>query len=84
MSYDPNDPKRTDPIPPKVDVTEVYVEPVEQRSSPLPLIIGILLALAVAYFVLQYFMKKDVVVDDPAAATAPAATESTAPATTSR
>ena len=37
-NYDPNDPDKTTP-------RETYVEPVEKRSSPLPLIIGILLAL---------------------------------------
>lgn len=62
MTYDPNDPKRTnpvdsDPATPK----EAYVEPVERRSSPLPLIIGVLLALALAYFVLQRFMTDDTV-----------------------
>ena len=38
-NYDPNDPDKTTP-------RETYVEPVEKRSSPLPLIIGVLLALA--------------------------------------
>ena len=62
MTYDPNDPKRTDPVDrdpaaPK----ETYVEPVERRSSALPLIIGVLLALALAYFVLQRFMTDDTV-----------------------
>lgn len=62
MTYDPNDPKRTnpvqnDPAAPK----ETYVEPVERRSSPLPLIIGVLLALALAYFVMQRFMTDDTV-----------------------
>ena len=54
-NYDPNDPRRTDATDPHrpVDpsgrstvVTETYVEPVEKKASPLPLIIGILLALA--------------------------------------
>nr|WP_111301844.1 hypothetical protein [Paracoccus saliphilus] len=59
MSYDPNDPNR-----PKTgtrDHKETYVEPVERRSSALPLIIGVLLALALAYFVLQRFMADDTV-----------------------
>ena len=52
-NYDPNDPRRTDATDPHrpVDpsgrstvVTETYVEPVEKKASPLPLIIGILLA----------------------------------------
>ena len=56
-NYDPNDPRRTDATDPHrpVDpsgrstvVTETYVEPVEKKASPLPLIIGILLALALA------------------------------------
>ena len=51
-NYDPNDPNKT-------TVRETYVEPVEKRSSPLPLIIGILLALALAYFVLTRFMGND-------------------------
>lgn len=52
-NYDPNDPQRPAGKP------ETYVEPVERRASPLPLIIGILLALAIAYFVLQYFMGRN-------------------------
>src|SRR5690606_38550317 len=50
--YDPNDPKRTEGIDPQrpAAAPETYVEPVERRASPLPLIIGILLALAIAYF----------------------------------
>ncbi|MEF9604424.1 hypothetical protein O4J55_19590, partial [Paracoccus sp. PXZ] len=59
--YDPNDPKRTEGTDPQrpTGAPETYVEPVERRASPLPLIIGILLALAIAYFVLQYFMGSD-------------------------
>jgi hypothetical protein len=49
-NYDPNDSQR------QAGKPETYVEPVARRASPLPLIIGILLALAIAYFVLQYFM----------------------------
>ena len=73
-NYDPNDPNKT-------TVRETYVEPVEKRSSPLPLIIGILLALALAYFVLTRFMGNDdtVAVEEPAA-TAPAAVEAEAAA----
>lgn len=75
---DPNRPEQPAP-----QVSEVYVEPVERRSSPLPLIVGILLALAVAYFVLQYFMKQDgVTVVEPAAVTTPAP-NSAAPDTSS-
>ena len=58
MTYDPNDPNRTTPSDPARPAAptpgkEAYVEPVATRSSPLPLIIGVLLALALAYFVLQ-------------------------------
>ena len=42
-NYDPNDPNKT-------TVRETYVEPVEKRSSPLPLIIGILLAQSAVAF----------------------------------
>jgi len=67
-NYDPNDPNKT-------TVRETYVEPVEKRSSPLPLIIGILLALALAYFVLTRFMgSDDTAAVEPPAATAPVAT----------
>lgn len=59
MSYDPNDPNR--PTTGTRDHKETYVEPVERRSSALPLIIGVLLALALAYFVLQRFMADDTV-----------------------
>ncbi|WP_233490546.1 hypothetical protein [Paracoccus sediminilitoris] len=59
MSYDPNDPNRPKPGTP--DHKETYVEPVERKSSALPLIIGVLLALALAYFVLQRFMTDDTV-----------------------
>ena len=54
-NYDPNDPRRTDATDPHrpVDpsgrstvVTETYVEPVEKKASPLPLIIGILCGVA--------------------------------------
>lgn len=80
MSYDPNDPARsnpaeTPPADPAGDPTGAprpYVAPVERPSSSLPLIIGVLLALAVAYFVVQYFLNKDVAAgDDPAVVTAP-------------
>ena len=65
-NYDPNDPNKT-------TVRETYVEPVEKRSSPLPLIIGILLALALAYFVLTRFMgSDDTVAVEETAVTAPA------------
>ncbi|RJE80054.1 hypothetical protein [Paracoccus sp. JM45] len=62
MSYDPNDPNR--PQPGATDHKETYVEPVERKSSALPLIIGVLLALALAYFVLQRFMTDDTVAVD--------------------
>ena len=87
-NYDPNDPRRTDatdPHRPNVKV-ETHVEPVERRASPLPLIIGILLALAIVYFVLQYFMARDEAAtttgEEPAAVTttAPAETTTEAPA----
>ena len=59
MSYDPNDPNR---VKPGTTPKETYVEPVERKSSALPLIIGVLLALALAYFVLQRFMADDTTV----------------------
>ena len=87
-NYDPNDPRRTDATDPHrpVDpsgrntvVTETYVEPVEKKASPLPLIIGILLALALAWWLLSRFMGDDeVVVTEPAETT----TSSTGTATT--
>ena len=46
-NYDPNDPNKTTP-------RETYVEPVEKRSSPLPLIIGILAAVVLAAGVAGY------------------------------
>lgn len=67
-NYDPNDPRRTDATDPHrpVDpagrttaVNETYVEPVEKKASPLPLIIGILLALALAWWLLSNFMGSD-------------------------
>ena len=67
-NYDPNDPRRTDATDPHrpVDpagrttaVNETYVEPVEKKASPLPLIIGILLALALAWWLLSNFMGND-------------------------
>ena len=84
--YDPNDPRRTDatdphrPVDPsgRTTVTETYVEPVEKKASPLPLIIGILVALALAWWLLSTFMKKDHVVTDTKSTTT-----TTAPATTS-
>ena len=77
-NYDPNDPRRTDATDPhRSAAPETYVEPVERRASPLPLIIGILLALAIAYFVLQYFMNRNEVTTGDE----PAATTTTAPAT---
>ena len=85
-NYDPNDPRRTDATDPHrpVDpsgrntvVTETYVEPVEKKASPLPLIIGILLALALAWWLLSSFMGNDEAVD-----TETATTTTTAPATT--
>ena len=85
-NYDPNDPRRTDATDPHrpVDpsgrttvVTETYVEPVEKKASPLPLIIGILLALALAWWLLSTFMGKDEVVT-----TDTTTTTTTAPATT--
>ena len=69
MTYDPNDPNRTRPVDPARTAdplvsNETYVEPVERRSSALPLIIGVLLALALAYFVLQRFTGDDTVAVD--------------------
>src|SRR5690606_2527978 len=67
-NYDPNDPRRTDatdphrPVDPagrSTAVNETYVEPVEKNASPLPLIIGILLALALAWWLLSNFMGND-------------------------
>lgn len=89
MTYDPNDPNRSTPTGPQPTIdpndrkspVEIHVDPVERSSSPLPLIIGILLALAVAYFVVQYFMTSgDAVTDDPAAVTAPAVAPDAVPA----
>ncbi|MCJ1902380.1 hypothetical protein MR829_18655, partial [Paracoccus versutus] len=92
--YDPNDPKRTEGTDPQrpAAAQETYVEPVERRASPLPLIIGILLALAIAYFVLQYFMGRDegattgedaaVTTTEPADTTADVPGTTTAPAAT--
>src|SRR5699024_4903278 len=61
MTNDPNDPARTEPSGTTPEggrpASDIYVEPVETRSSPLPLIIGILVALALAYFVLSRFME---------------------------
>ena len=93
MTYDPNNPNRgaTDPHRPvdpsdRTVVTETYVEPVERSASPLPLIIGILLALALAYFVLQRFMGSDtdvtVVEGDTAAVTTTETTTTADTATT--
>lgn len=66
MTHDPNDPTRTRPVDPvtprdthNTTHNTTYVEPVEKRSSALPLIIGVLLALALAYFVLQQFTGDD-------------------------
>lgn len=57
-----------DPDTPK-PARETYVEPVEKRPSPVPLIIGIILALAVAYFVVQRFTGSEpAVIDTPPAA----------------
>ena len=87
-NIDPNDPNRVDPVDPARpgQVNQTYVAPVEKRASPLPLIIGILLALAIAYFVLQYFMNRNEVTtgDEPAATTttAPATDTTAAPAGT--
>lgn len=67
MTQDPNDPNRV--TSPRTDRKETYVEPVERKSSALPLIIGVLLALALAYFVLTRFMGEDTtVVEDDAPA----------------
>ena len=85
-NYDPNDPRRTDATDPHrpVDpsgrntvVTETYVEPVEKKASPLPLIIGILLALALAWWLLSSFMGNNEEVVDTETST----TTTTAPAT---
>ncbi len=86
-NYDPNDPRRTDATDPhRPSAPERRVEPVERRASPLPLIIGILLALAIAYFVLQYFMGRDeaaTTTSEPPAVTTTALAETpAAPATT--
>ena len=86
-NYDPNDPRRTDATDPhRSAAPETYVEPVERRASPLPLIIGILLALAIAYFVMQYFMGRDEAAtttsQEPAVTTTAPAETTTAPATT--
>ncbi len=86
-NYDPNDPRRTDATDPHrpVDpsgrntvVTETYVEPVEKKASPLPLIIGILLALALAWWLLSTFMGNDeVVVTEPATTSTTTTTDTT-------
>ncbi|WP_347266335.1 hypothetical protein [Paracoccus sp. (in: a-proteobacteria)] len=55
--YDPNDPKRTESSDPHRPAgSQPATDPAQLRASPLPLVIGVLLALAVAYFALQYFM----------------------------
>ncbi|MGV3694544.1 MAG: hypothetical protein ACO1OA_08485, partial [Paracoccus marcusii] len=81
MSYDPNDPNR---VKPGTTPKETYVEPVERKSSALPLIIGVLLALALAYFVLQRFMADDTTVVEgdttTVTTTEPAPETTTAPA----
>src|SRR5699024_4184867 len=57
---DATDPHRpVDPSGRNTVVTETYVEPVEKKASPLPLIIGILLALALAWWLLSSFMGDD-------------------------
>ena len=87
--YDPNDPRRTDATDPHrpVDpsgrstvVTETYVEPVEKKASPLPLIIGILLALALAWWLLSTFMGGDT--ETTTTTTEPTTTESTTTSST--
>ena len=80
-NYDPNDPRRTDATDPhRPSTSERHVEPVARRASPLPLIIGILLALAIAYCLVRIVPAFGPAVAAPFTTCAPTTTAAAGPA----
>lgn len=72
---------RTDPTADSTAYDQnTYVEPVAGRASPIPLIIGILAALALAYFVLDRFMTREAEQAEPSVTTSQPAPVAPAPA----
>lgn len=71
---------RTDPTADSTGYDQnTYVEPVAGRASPVPLIIGVLAALALAYFVLDRFMTREAEQAEPAVTTSQPAPVEPAP-----